>query len=157
MSNCKRNPKTFWKYVRSKLCTKSGISPLLFKNDDPNSLKFDDKEKAEIPQEQFCSIFTKEHDRELPSMEKKTEKTITNLLINEDEVRREILQLNINKSCGLDHISPCMLIKLVDYVAAPLAKIMRKSMDSGELPHDWKNAFVSLIYKKSARNLPKNY
>ena len=156
-SDCKRNPKPFWKYVRSKLRTKSGISPLLRENDNPNSLRFDDKEKAEILQEQFCSVFTEEHDGELPSMERRTEKTITNLLITEDEVRREILQLNINKSCGPDDISPFMLIKLVDYVAAPLARIMETSMDSGELPQDWKNAFVSPIYKKGARNLPENY
>ena len=92
-SDCKRNPKPFWKYVRSKLRTKSGISPLLQENDNTNSLKFDDK--AEILQKQFCSVFTKEHDGELPSMEKRTEKTITNLPITEDEVRREILQLTL--------------------------------------------------------------
>ena len=90
-------------------------------------------------------------------MERRTEKIITNLLITEDEVRREILQLNINKSCGPDDISPFMLIKLVDYVAAPLARIMKTSMDCGELPQDWKNAFVSPIYKKGAWNLPENY
>ena len=56
----KENPKQFWKYVRSKLRTKSGVSPLLQDKDNPNSLKFDDGEKANILQDQFCSVFTKE-------------------------------------------------------------------------------------------------
>ena len=33
---------------------------LLQDKKNPNSLKFDDREKAEILQEQFCSVFTKE-------------------------------------------------------------------------------------------------
>ena len=59
-SGSKKNPKKFWKYVRNKLRTKSGVSPLLQDKKNPNSLKFDDKEKAEILQDQFCSVFTKE-------------------------------------------------------------------------------------------------
>jgi len=153
----KKNPKPFWKYVRSKLRTKSGISLLLRDKKNPNSLKFDDKEKAEIPQDQFCSVFTQEQDGELPTMERRTEKMMADLVITEDEVRKEIPLLNINKSCGPDDISPYLLIKLVDYVAEPMTKIMRASVDRGLLPQDWKNAFVSPIYKKGARNLPENY
>ena len=44
----KKNPKEMWKYVRSKLRTKTGVSPLLRNIEDPNSLKFDDKDKVEI-------------------------------------------------------------------------------------------------------------
>ena len=90
-------------------------------------------------------------------MERRTEKTMADMAITEDEVRKEILLLNINKSCGPDDISPLLLIKLVDYVAEPMTKIMRASVDRGVLSQDWKNAFVSPIYKKGARNLPENY
>ena len=153
----KRNPKPFWKYVRSKLRTKSGISPLLRDKKNPQSLMFDDKEKAEILQDQFCSVFTQEQDGELPTMDRRTEKTIADLVITEDKVRKEIFLLNTMKSCGPDDISPLLLIKLADYVAEPLTKIMRATVESGVLPQDWKNAFVSPIYKKGARNLPENY
>ena len=156
-SGSKKNPKKFWKYVRNKLRTKSGVSPLLQDKKNPNSLKFDDKEKAEILQDQFCSVFTKEQAGVLPIMEKRTNELATDLPITEDEVRKEILLLNINKSCGPDDVSPILLIKLVDFVAGPLTTIMRASVDCGVLPHDWKNAFVSPIYKKGARNLPENY
>ena len=153
----KSDPKRFWKYVRNKLRTKSGVAPLLHDKKNPNSLKFDDKEKAEILQDQFCSIFTKEQPGSTPVLEKRTEKEIRHLKIVEDSVRKQILALNINKSCGPDEVSPLLLIKLVDFVTGPLTKIMNESIECGVLPQDWKNAFVSPIYKKGARNLAENY
>ena len=156
-SESKRNPKRFWKYARSKLRTKSGVSPLLQDKKNPHSLKFDDKDKAEILQEQFCSVFTKENPGATPTLKTRTDKEIRDLKIVEDSVRKEILALNINKSCGPDEVSPLLLIKLVDFVTSPLTMIMNASIEDGTLPQDWKNAFVSPIYKKGARNLAENY
>ena len=51
--------------------TKSGVSPLLADKKDPNSLRFQDKEKADILQHQFCSVFTEEIG-ETPTMYKRT-------------------------------------------------------------------------------------
>ena len=155
----KKNPKLFWKYVRSKLRTKSGVSPLLKDKNNPNSLQFDDAEKANILQDQFCSVFTKEQSGSTPTptLEKRTDMEITDLKIVEEWVRNEILALNMNKSCGPDDISPLLLIKLVDFVTGPLTLVMNASIINGVLPFDWKNAFVTPIFKKGARNLPENY
>ena len=153
----KKNPKLFWKYVRSKLRTKSGVSPLLKDKNDPNSLQFDDTEKANILQDQFCSVFTKEQLGSTPTLEKRTDVEITDLNIVEEWVRKEILALNMNKSCGPDDISPLLLIMLVDFVTSPLTMVMNASISIGVLPSDWKNAFVTPIFKKGARNLPENY
>ena len=43
--NAKVNPKAFWSYVRRKLKTKSGVSPLLKDVKDPDSLKMTTKKK----------------------------------------------------------------------------------------------------------------
>ena len=48
----KENPKAFWAHVRQKLKTKPGVAPLLANNLDLDSTKFNDKEKAEILQNQ---------------------------------------------------------------------------------------------------------
>ena len=50
-----------------------------------------------------------------------------------------------------------LLIKLVDFVTGPLTLVMNASIINGVLPFDWKNAFVTPIFKKGARNLPENY
>ena len=122
----KKNPKLFWRYVRSKLRTKSGVSPLLKDKNNPNSLQFDDTEKANILQDQFCSVFTKEQSGSIPTptLEKRTDMEITDLKIAEEWVRNEILALNLNKSCGPDGISPLLLIKLVDFVTGPVTMVM---------------------------------
>ena len=156
-SRSKSNPKEFWKYVRNKLKTKSGVSPLLQNVKDPNSLKFDDKDKANILQQQFSSVFTKEQHGNLPTLDTRTDKKIRHLIIIEEMVRKEIIALNVDKSCGPDEISPIMLIKLVDFVVSPLALLMNSTIDYGILPNDWKKAFVSPIYKKGARNIAENY
>jgi hypothetical protein len=153
----KQNPKEFWKYVRSKLRTKTGVSPLLQDVDDPDSLKFGDKEKSDILQDQFCSVFTREQCDTIPSMDSRTDKKLSTLIIDVELVRKEIILLNVNKSCGPDEISPLMLIKLIDFVAGPLTMLMNASLKGGALPLDWKKAFVSPIYKKGARNRAENY
>ena len=155
-SRSKTNPKGFWKYIRKKLKTKNGISPLFEDNKDPSSLKFEDKEKANILQKQFCRVFIRETD-DIPILEKRNNKSLNDLKIFDDMVRQEILDLNISKSFGPDEISPVLLINLVDYVACPLAMLMNKTLKHGTLPQDWKKAFVSPIHKKGARNIAENY
>ena len=44
--SAKRNPKRFWKHIRSSMKTKSGISPLLQDPNDPSSIRFTDEDKA---------------------------------------------------------------------------------------------------------------
>ena len=80
----KENPKVFWSHVRQMLKTKSGVAPLLADVKDKNSTKFDDKEKADILQSQFSSVFTREPDGEIPRMENRTVTSIKNLKITLD-------------------------------------------------------------------------
>ena len=133
------------------------MTPLLENNLDPQSTKFDDKEKANILQKQFASVFTKEPDGEIPQLERRTETTITDIIITEAMVEQMLALLNINKSCGPDEIHPRMLIELADLISGPLALIMNKTLREKEIPNDWKKANVSPIFKKGARNRAENY
>ena len=153
----KQNPKAFWSHIRSKLKTRTGVAPLLENIKDKNSTKFHDEDKANILQNQFSSVFTKEPEGEIPSLGKRTDAFIANLTITEELVRSEIMKLNVNKSFGPDEIHPRMLIELVDSVSKPIAFLMNKTMEQGQLPRDWKRANVCPIYKKGARNHAENY
>ena len=42
-------------------------------------------------------------------------------------------------------------------VAGPLSTIMNSSLDSGQLPQDWKTAKVTAIYKDGPNTDPSNY
>ena len=151
------NPKAFWSYIRSNLKTRTGVYPLLQIKDDPTSLKVDDREKADILQKQFCSVFTQEPDGEVPFFAERTNAKIEELNITGEMIRAEISKLNQNKSCGPDEIHPIILKKLSDFIIEPLMTIMNSSLRSGILPDDWKQATVSPIYKKGPKNQPSNY
>ena len=153
----KSNPKAFWSHIRNRLKTKTGVAPLLENNDDINSTKFDDKEKANILQKQFSSVFTREPEDEIPKLDRRSDASVSNLLVMKAMVQWEILKLNINKSCGPDDVHPRLLIELVDNISQPIALVLNKTMEHGEIPSDWKMAFVSPIYKKGARNRAENY
>ena len=153
----KSNPKISCSHVCSKLKTKTSVAPLLQDEKDETSTKFDDKEKANILQKQFASAFTKKTNAEVPVLDKKTEVNLPNINITEEMVRNEILKLKVNKTCGPDEMHPQILIELVDLVSKPLALLLKKTIDEGCTPQDWKMAYVSPIFKKVARNKAENY
>ena len=153
----KTNPKKFWAHTRRKLKTKVGVAPLLKDPKSKSSLQFDDHEKANILQRQFLSVFTKEPEGEIPRISKRCDKTILDIIVTEDMIRKLIEALNENKSIGPDGIHPKMVRELIDFLVKPLTAIFNLSLKSGTVPHDWKLANVSPIYKKGSRNLPENY
>ena len=104
--NPKNNPKKFWWYVRHKLKTKSGVAPLLENVKDRESMKFDDQDKANILQRQFSGVFTREPDTEIPELPKRTKTNVRSPMVTETMVRKEILRLKVNKSCGPDDVHP---------------------------------------------------
>ena len=63
------------------------------------------------------------------------------------------MSLHNSKSPGPDGW-PIPIIKSVsEFIPIPLSIIFSKSFNSGTLPHDWKDAQVTPIHKKGARNL----
>lgn len=153
----KVNPKSFWSYVRRRMKTKSGIAPLLEDINDKSSLKFGDDEKAQILQNQFTSVFTKEPPGNVPSLGKVTESLLSNVTITEKMVEDEIKLLKITKSPGPDGIHPLMLTQLAENLKKPLAFLFNKTLETGEVPADWKKANISSIFKKGAKNRAENY
>ena len=149
----KSNPKAFWSHVQQKLKTKSGVGPLLENNNDITSTKFDDKEKANILQKQFSSVFTREPDNDIPEIEKRSNLIIKDLTATEELVKREIMQLNVNKSCGPDEIHPRLLIELADIISTPLGPLMSKTIRGGNISEDWKKSkYLSDLQEGSAKS-----
>lgn len=153
----KTNPKAFWRHVNGKLKTKVGVSPLLQNEKDKESMKFSDKEKADILQNQFCSVFTNEPEGDIPTLPNKTDVPISTLEITRDMVKKLIVAMNINKSCGPDNITPRMLKELVDIMSGPITLLLKRTLAEGVIPNDWKKANVSPIFKKGSRNHASNY
>ena len=73
----KSNTKIYWSHVRNNLKNKNGVASLLQDEKDETSSKFDDKEKVNILQKQFVSVFTKEPNTELPVLDKNMKWSVT--------------------------------------------------------------------------------
>ena len=116
------------------------------------------KDKAEILNEQFKSVFSNLDELEPPSTNVECQyPAIDDLTITADGVRKLLENLNPNKSMGPDLIHPRVLKQLARVVAPILTVIFNKSLHSAEVTEDWKKANVAPIFKKGERYNAENY
>ena len=95
-------------------------------------MKFSDVDKANILQNQFSSIYVKEPEGDIPILNCRTLMSIAELHVTSNMVRQEILNMNVNKSCGPDEVSPRILKELVDLLSEPITLILHKTYENGE-------------------------
>ena len=72
-------------------------------------------------------------------------------------VEKLLVNLNPNKATGPDGISPRVLKEFAHEIAPVLTLIYQRSIDTGILPLDWKQANISPIFKKGERSKASNY
>ena len=147
------NPKAFWKYVHSKSHVKSGIGNL---KDNCGNNVTDDRSKADILNNFFSSVFTKETG-ELPPFDVQVDNDICDVIVNVQKVRELLKSVNTSKSTGPDEIHPRFLKELADHLAYPITILFNNSLSEGSLPPIWKSANVSCIFKSGDKKSASNY
>ena len=153
---CKNNPKMFWKYVQEQNKTKQGISAL---KDEDGNLKTTDKEKADILNDYFASVYTTDG-KDIPNLDECSKSngiSIDSIRITPEAIENKLKNLDPNKAQGPDNIPPKVLKELRQEISTPLSIIFNKSLESGKLPYDWKTAIVTAIHKKGSKNEAGNY
>lgn len=156
--NVKNNPKAFWKYVKSKTKITSSIAGLHTEPTDSNSgITNDDTSKANILNNYFASVFTKEPLGDIPVIDSRTNKQMQINYIEKNEVEVLLNNLDINKSPSPDGYHPRLLKELHKEISEPLTNIFNSSISEGKIPFQWKQARVSAIHKKGDKKLASNY
>ena len=151
----KNNNKLFWRYVNSQRNTKTTIPDLKRKD---GSLTSDDREKAELLNDQFCSVFTNEDTSNIPDIDPlPTNTKLENIEVKTTEVIKQLKGLRTQKSCGPDGVHPYLLKHLAEQMAIPLTLIFNVTIQTGKIPEIWKQGIVSALFKKGKRCLPSNY
>eukprot|EP01068_Selenidium_serpulae_P001282 Selendium_serpulae@DN1397_c0_g1_i1.p1 len=80
------------------------------------------------------------------------------LVITEQMVKQHIHKLKPTTALGPDTIPMVILKKLVDVVSRPLAMLFHRSLKTGSLPQQWRDAIITPIYKgKGKRTTPAQY
>ena len=136
--SAKTNPEKFWSFIKSKLKTKVGVSDLVkIQDNDGETLTKNDGEKAEVLLEFFSSVFTREPDTNVPTLEPKSfNETLDAIMVTKQQVKNKLDKVKIDKSQGPDDVHP---------------------RTQGRLPNIWKKAQFTAIFKKGSRKEACNY
>ncbi|XP_071944656.1 uncharacterized protein [Antedon mediterranea] len=149
----KSNEKSFWRYLSSQINIKSGIPNLTDSNGRHVS---DDKDKAELLNTFFSSVFVDENFSNVPAIDDTSEDFLSQVDFPCDEILNILSTLNITKTAGPDGIHPRILVELKDIICYPLHIIFTKLFQEGAVPNSWKRATVVPIFKKGVKSDPSN-
>ena len=148
------NPNKFWTLVGNKIGDRGY----------PEKMKLDmdfadqDQTKAELFNKFFTSVFSiPDPNEELPEKEINIHPLLENIILEMDEVKTVLKNLDPRKSLGPDNISPRILMETAEANAEPLTKILNYSLNNGTIPDLWKLANVCPIHKKGEKEDMKNY
>ncbi len=67
--------------------------------------------------------------------------------ITESETQRALEALNPNKGAGPDGLFPKALKTLSPYIASTLTRIFKLSLQTSQIPDDWRHAIVTPVAK----------
>ena len=122
-------------YSRAHLKTMSGVAPLLR---DLSSIMHNDTDKVEVLQHQFCLVFTREPEGDIPILERRTTEKLAAIEVTPDMVLKKPIKLKVEMSWGPDEIHPRLLCEL----AKQHTKLFNTSLQSGCIPGDWKKQYL---------------
>ena len=115
------------------------------------------KDKAEILNAQFQSVFTKDTVDSTTTLPGPQFPPIGELHISKEGVEKLLKDINPNKASGPDEI-PCRLLKgLATELAPCLTALFNQSIETACLPKDWLNANIAPVFKKGSRSMAVNY
>ena len=115
-SNFKENPKKFWSFIKSRGQEASGVATLKNKND---YLKSDKTSKAEILNEQFQSVYTREDTSSIPAKGRSPNPPMTNITVTCNGIFKLLKNLKSSKDTGPDSI-PAFILKEAAQELAPI-------------------------------------
>ena len=116
---------------------------------------------AEVLNEYFSSVCTTEDISSFPAPVTKFDgdksDNLWQLCVTPEMIAKKIKKMKDNKSPGVDGIPPKLLKEIVEHIRKPLAKVFNLSLEEGIVPSEWKEANITLLFKKGSRKKPENY
>lgn len=149
------NPKKFYSFIKSKRQDNVNVAPLK----RGETYIIDDKEKANMLNDQYCSVFSKQSTESPPINAPKSVESIDNIDIEVNGVSKLLKNLQTHKATGPDCIPARFLNEFSNEIAPALTLLYRNSLSQGTVPSEWLHAFIVPVYKggNKERSSPENY
>jgi hypothetical protein len=152
--NIKSDPKAFWWHTNSKLKT----GPKLDLEQEDGTLTKDDTKKAQLLNNFFASVFTRENTDGMPILtQRHTGVPLAHIEITPGIVEKKLKKLKPTKSAGPDGLHPRVLLETASAISLPLSIVFTKSLAEERLPEIWKTGHITPIHKKGKKTVPGNY
>ena len=157
LSKIKENPKYFFKFAKAKSKVRETIGPL---SDGKGAHVDTPKDLANILNEQYASAFS------VPKAEAAVGKAddffdentkLSDVCFSIGDVKEAMKSFREDAAPGPDYFPAAVLKYCADTLADPLYSLLRKSLDTGKLPNQFKRAIVTPLYKGGDRSTPSNY
>ena len=155
LCDSKTGSKQYWHLIKSLYGSKieAGIPSII----DGDKIISTAREKSELFNKHFLKKSTLPDDLpRLPPLEI-PEFSLDLIQTNEDEVKKIIRGLNVNKASGYDNVSNKLIKSTSDAIAKPFADLINKTLTAGKFPRIWKKANVPPVFKQNDRQNKNNY
>ena len=121
----------------------------------------DESEMAGLLNRYFASTLTKEQSGELPIAESiyrgGEEGLLQKIQVGVEEVKEQLRNLREDKALGPDNMNLRVLREVAEQVSKMLTDIFNSSLESGQVPEDWRVANVTPLFNKGSREELGNY
>ena len=148
-----KTSQSFWKYIKSRKQDSVSIGTLK----DNGRIAESAKDKAEMFNQTFCSVFTREDLDNIPDKGPSPYQPMSHIHITLNGVIKCVKRLNPKKACGPDKMPILVLQETANEIAPVLQSLFQQSLNESKIPSDWKKANIVPIFKKGDRTKPSNY
>ena len=112
-----------------------------------------DQEKGNVLGDSNQCLCTKR----IPEFHQRTNECVTDITFTEETVRKKLQSIQPDKPPGPDGLHPRVLKECSSSLAKPMYWIFRQSLETGQIPSDWKKALVTQILEKGSKAKAGNY
>ena len=154
VKNGMKNSKRFFGYMKQQTKSRTPIGDL---KDEDGNVAANDEAKCNILNSFFTSVFSSKRIDEQGEIGEKQNVRIEDVYIDPGVVRSALNNLKTDSSAGPDGFHPLVLHKMADVLCVPLTILFNKSLQTGEVPQDFRDAHITPIFKKGRKSDPSNY
>lgn len=151
LSILQSNPSKFWRM----LSPKSQSNRISLTNADGEPIHAD--QCASALNDHFTSVFSSANTTDTVTLPESAAVAMPEIEITPEGIFLLINNLKVSSSAGCDSINSKLLKNTVSVSSQILCLIFTQSLQTGNVPDDWKKAQVIPIFKSGNRAIPANY